>query len=200
MLFRSGRTSVGMVCDAAHWDAMPGNHHDKLVGYLQGEPNARARLRNAVTVSPTRVIRGYSKSVASLYGEGWALAGNASDFLDPVFSSGVSLALETGTLAAGLIDRTLADKAVDWEEEYRQSVEQAVGVFQAFVESWYRRELETIFFSDREFQRTKRFITSILGGHVLRTDNPLLRGTEAALQQLHQLARHDRNMETGVVD
>ena len=197
--FSNGRTSVGMVCDAAHWEAMAGNQHDKLVSYLQEEPNAWARLHNAVAVAPTRVIRGYSKSVASLYGEGWALAGNASDFLDPVFSSGVSLALETGTLAAGLIDRTLAGEAVDWHEEYRQVVEQMVGVFQAFVESWYRRDLETIFFSDREFQRIKRFITSILGGHVLRSDNPLLQGTEAALRQLHEMARDDRDIETGVV-
>ncbi len=184
--FSNGRTSIGMVCDHDDWHGMSGTNRDRLFGFLRREPNAAARLAHAVPVAPTRRIGGYSTSVAAFHGERWALAGNASDFLDPVFSSGVTLALETAMLAAGLIDRTLSGETVRWEDEYDPVVNKALGVFLAFVESWYRRDLEAIFFSTRKLPRMKRRITSILGGHVLRDDNPLTTATDGALQQLYE--------------
>lgn len=186
--FTNGRTSIGMVCDPDHWQGMSGSNREKLFQYLYEEPNAKARLANAVPVAPTRTIEGFSKKAKALHGEGWALVGNASDFLDPVFSSGVTLALETAVLAAGLVDRTLGGEAVHWHEEYDQVLHKAVGVFQAFVESWYRADLQDIFFSGTRLPRINRFITSILGGHVLRMDNPLVTDPENALRELYQAA------------
>ncbi len=184
--FANGRTSVGMVCDRDHWQAMSGTPRERLFAFLRAEPNTAARLADAVPVAPTRTIAGYSAKVAALHGERWALAGNASDFLDPVFSSGVTLAIETAALAAGLVDRTLAGEAVSWPDDYDAVVNRAVGVFLAFIESWYRRDLESIFFSAIKLPQTKRRVTSILGGHVLRDDNPLATATEGALRQLHE--------------
>ncbi len=184
--FSNGRTSVGMVCDHDHWQAMSGPPRERLFAYLHGESNAAARLSQAVDVAKTRTITGYSAHVAALHGERWALAGNASDFLDPVFSSGVTLAMETAALAAGLVDRTLSGAAVDWSEDYDAVVNRAVDVFLAFIESWYRRDLEAIFFSAPKLPRMKRRVTSILGGHVLREDNPLASTTEGALRQLYE--------------
>ena len=186
--FANGRTSIGMVCDQDHWRGLDGNHRQRLFAFLRREPNAAARLARAVPVAPTRELGGYSTRVTALSGKRWALAGNASDFLDPVFSSGVTLAMETATLAAGLLDRTLAGEPVHWRDDYDAVVDQATGVFLAFVESWYRRDLETIFFSATKLPRMKRFITSILGGHVLRADNPLNTATGGALRQLYEAA------------
>jgi flavin-dependent dehydrogenase len=187
--FSNGRTSVGMVCGREHWQGMTGTNRDRLFRFLRQEPNAKARLANAVPVAPTRAIEGYSKKVGALHGDGWALVGNASDFLDPVFSSGVTLALETAVLAAALVERTLSGEAVRWDEEYDAVVGKAVGVFLAFIESWYRRDLEAIFFAAEKPPRVKRFITSILGGHVLRDDNPLVADSVGFLQQLYQSTR-----------
>ncbi len=64
----------------------------------------------------------------------------------------------------------------------------AGGVFQAFIESRYRGDLKEIFFSEMRLPRIKRFITSILGGHMLRTDNPLVTDPQNALQELAQAA------------
>ncbi len=186
--FSNGRTSIGMICDPDHWQGMSGSNRDRLFQYLHEEPNAKARLANAVPVAPTRAIESYSRKSETFHGEGWALVGNASDFLDPVFSSGVTLALESAILAAGLVDRTLAGEPVRWHEEYDQVLHKAVGVFQAFIESWYRGDLKEIFFSEMRLPRIKRFITSILGGHVLRTDNPLVTDSQNALQELAQAA------------
>lgn len=182
--FSNGRTSVGMVCDHDFWHRLPGSDRERLFAFLRQESNAAARLAHAVQVAPTRTIGGYSTRVAALSGERWALAGNASDFLDPVFSSGVTLAMETAALAAELVDRTLSARPVSWADDYDAVVHRAVGVFLAFVESWYRRDLESIFFSTTKLPRMKRRITSILGGNVLRADNPLNTATDSALRQL----------------
>ncbi len=183
--FSNGRTSIGMVCDRDHWAGMTGSPKDKLFQFVSEEPNARRRLDQAASVAPTRVIEGYSKKVERFHGERWALVGNASDFLDPVFSSGVTLAIETAILAAGLVERTLGGEAVDWRVEYDAVIDKAVGVFLAFIESWYSRELEDIFFSPSKPDRIKRQVNSVLGGHVLRTDNPLLRDSARRLADLH---------------
>lgn len=186
--FSNGRTSVGMVCDPAHWEGMSGSDRDRLLQFLREEPNAGARLAHAVPVAPTRKIEGYSREAGALHGEGWALVGNASDFLDPVFSSGVTLALETAVLAAGLVDRTLAGEDVNWDEEYDRVLHSAVGVFRVFIEGWYRGDLKEIFFSSTKLPRIRRFITSILGGNVLRADNPLVADCERGLKDLYEAA------------
>ncbi len=49
---------------------------------------------------PVRTITGYSANVSSLWGEGYALLGNAGEFLDPVFSSGVTIAFKSAQLAS----------------------------------------------------------------------------------------------------
>lgn len=187
--FSNGRTSVGMVCDSDHWDRMNGSEEEKLVQFLNDEPNTRVRLASARTVAPTRVIKGYSKKVETMHGEGWVLVGNAGDFLDPVFSSGVTLALESASLAAGLVDRSLTGEQVQWEEEYDAVIGKAVGVFRAFIDSWYSRELEAIFFAKMKLPKMKRFITSILGGHVLRENNPLINEPAVGLKRLHEAVR-----------
>ena len=184
--FSNGRTSVGMICDREYWDARPGNSREKLFEFLREEPNARRRLGRAVPVTPSRELRGYSTRVKAFHGAGWALAGNATGFLDPVFSSGVCLALETAWLSSALIDRSLSGEIVDWSHEYDRVVNRAFDVFLAFVEGWYRRDLEDIFFAETKLHRIRQFITSILGGNVLRSDNPLATDSVDGLRQLHE--------------
>jgi flavin-dependent dehydrogenase len=184
--FSNGRTSVGMICDREFWDARPGASREKLFEFLREEPNSRRRLARAVPVTPSLEMRGYSKKVKALHGPGWALAGNTTGFLDPVFSSGVCLALETAWLASTLIDRSLSGEDVNWSREYDPAVNRAFDVFLTFVESWYTRDVEKIFFTEQKLDRIRRFITSILGGNVLRDDNPLADDPAEGLKQLHQ--------------
>jgi len=184
--FSNGRTSVGMVCDSEHWEQMEGSNRSRLLRRFGEEPNTARRLTNAVPVAQTRCIEGYSRQVKALHGDSWALVGNASDFLDPVFSSGVTLALESATLASGLVERALRGEGVRWDLEYDRTIRNAVGVFLVFVEAWYRRDLETVFFASTKLPRMKRLITSILGGHVLRQDNPLVDDARSALRDLSE--------------
>ncbi len=187
--FSNGRTSVGLVCDASYWNNLTGSPQEKLQTFIAQEPNTSTRLNKAVPVQSTQVIKSFSKKVKQMHGERWALAGNTADFLDPVFSSGVALALESAYLAAQLTTRTLHNETVDWDTEYTSVIHQATNVYRAFIESWYSRELEAIFFSTMKPVRIKRRITSILGGYALRTDNPIAQDTHASLRQLYELVK-----------
>lgn len=172
--FSNGRTSIGLVCDPEVWDDVPGEVlRDRLWAWFREDPRCWERLSCSVAVMPTRLMRGYSKKVSAMHGDRWALIGNSSDFLDPVFSAGVTLALETALLAAGLVDRTLAGEDVRWDDEFDAVVDQAVSVFLELIESWYRGDLHHIFFTDAAPPRPRRQIASLLGGH-LRADNPFV--------------------------
>ena len=121
--------------------SISGCDRDRLVSLLSEDENVHRRLKRASPVLKTVKLEAWSAAVDRLYGPRWALTGNAAEFLDPVFSSGVTLALESAGRAAKLIHRSLEREQVDWETEYAAVVGKAVGVFRVFVRSWYEGEL-----------------------------------------------------------
>jgi len=185
--FSDGRTSVGSVCAAAYWDTQPGTMQQKLQRFLSREPNTAKRLGRSAQVMAVRELRSYARVVSRMYGDRWAVTGNAGDFLDPVFSSGVTLALESANLAAGVVHRVLRGEPVDWEHDYEAIMRGAVAVFRAFVKAWYDGRMERLFFTPDKPPRIKRRITSILAGSVRRGDNPIVRDPDATLEELCRL-------------
>lgn len=185
--FSNGRSSIGVVCDPATWEQLDGTDTRRLMALMQRGGAAADRLRNARIVASARVVNGYSTRVDRIHGHRWALAGNASGFLDPIFSSGVTLALESAVLCAKLTHRQLRGEVVDWEREYGDVLRRARDVFSAFVESWYGDELPAILFASRRSELSKRNIASVLGGHVLRKDNPFVKQPAQSLRNLHDL-------------
>jgi 2-polyprenyl-6-methoxyphenol hydroxylase-like FAD-dependent oxidoreductase len=64
-------------------------------------------MRGAKREWPVRVEKDFSYQASQYAGDGWLLAGDAGSFLDPVFSTGVTIALESGIEAATALDRAL---------------------------------------------------------------------------------------------
>jgi flavin-dependent dehydrogenase len=187
--FSNGRTSVGVVAEPALVDAQAGSDRDKLWTLLHADDNARARLASACAVLPTRRLASWSRSVEALHGPGFAVAGNAGEFLDPVFSSGVTLAFESGYRAANLAHRMLEGEPVDWQAEYELPLRRGIAVFKAFVDGWYRGDVETIFFARNKVESYFRYVTSVLGGHVMEGANPLLGDPEGQVRRLARIVR-----------
>ncbi len=185
--FSNGRSSVGLVMTQSDYDSVPGCDRDRLFTLLHEDPNVRARLRRASPVLKTTRLGGWSAAVTQLHGPGWAVTGNAAEFLDPVFSSGVTLALESSSAAAGLIHRSLRGEAVDWEADYAAVVKQAVGVFKVFVRSWYEGELPRVLLRPDKSPAIKQAITAVLGGYVTDEANPFVRDAEKTLSALVKL-------------
>ncbi len=99
------------------------------------------------------------------------LTGNSTEFLDPVFSSGVAFATESGMLAAKLVKRQLSGEKVDWEKEYTQYMKRGIDVFTSYVREWYTGNLQTLFFHEPGNEEVKKKICSVLAGYVWDESN-----------------------------
>jgi flavin-dependent dehydrogenase len=182
--FSNGRTSVGVVATPETFARHAGSDKDKLWALLRGDPNTAERLGHAVPVTQTQKLTNWSAAVDKLHGERWAVAGNAGDFLDPVFSSGVCLALESASLAAELVHRELDGSPVDWSREYADEMKRAVAVFRVFVEGWYQGDIVRLFFAEHKATRARKAVTSILAGYVRDPQNPVVEDAQGTVRTL----------------
>src|SRR5690606_13322489 len=117
--FSDGRSSLGLVAPVEYLEAMDqGNPTDTFRKIIRQSDYYSQRFEGLDFIFEPKKIVAYSKAVSQLYGTGYALTGNAAEFLDPVFSSGVCFATESGSLAAKLAVRQLQGEVVDWQKEY----------------------------------------------------------------------------------
>lgn len=107
----TGWTSVGTVMDSRHGQEVlsQGKPRDAFLEQLAQAPHTARLLRDAELVSGPQVVRDWSYTSARLTGDGYILVGDAACFVDPLFSSGVHLALMSGVLAAAYVSTVLQD-------------------------------------------------------------------------------------------
>jgi flavin-dependent dehydrogenase len=182
--FSDGKTSVGVVAEPEFLAKYPGDTEAQLRAVLMSEPNTATRLRDMQIVFQPQRIKGFACSVKTLFGPRFALAGNATEFLDPIFSSGVTLAMESGLRAAQVAARQLRGESVDWQTEYADHVMQGVNTFRAYVTAWYDDRFPTILFAAQRNPGVMSQICSVLAGYVWNRSNPYVSQAERALKAL----------------
>lgn len=186
--FSSGITSLGFVGEPAFFEKYEGTDTEVLKQLIASQPYIAKRFENAEMVFDTRKLESWSKTTDKFYGDGFILTGNVTEFLDPVFSSGVTLATVSSQTAAKLVVRKLqGDNTIDWEKEYTQVMMQGVNTFRSYVMAWYDGTLDKIFFADDPDVQIKNMICSVLAGYVWDTSNPYVHGHENGLQKLARL-------------
>lgn len=186
--FSNGRSSIGVVAEQRYFENGL-DHRGALRARIAEDPRLQRILRNAVFDEPINTLIGYSASVKSLYGKGYALLGNAGEFLDPVFSSGVTIAMKSASLAASVLDRQFRGEAVDWETEYAQPLKRGVDTFRVFVDAWYDGRFQDVIFHPRQQPEVKAMISSILAGYAWDQNNPYVKNARARLDTLVELCR-----------
>ncbi len=179
--FSDGITSVGVVCTEEYFASFGLENEAFWDEIIMSTVGAKERFAHAVKIVPVGKIDGYSANVKSMVGKNYCMAGNATEFLDPVFSSGVTLALESGNQAAILIDKQLKGEAVDWEREYVAYMMKGINVFREFVGAWYDGRLQSIFCVEKKPEKIKRAIASILGGYVWDDNNIFVKNPKSAM-------------------
>ena len=185
--FSNGRCSLGVVADKSFLDGYSGSDTEVLQQLVGEDPMLAKLLAKATWDTPARRIAGYAANVKSLWGKGYALLGNAGEFLDPVFSSGVTIAVKSAALATELIRREWAGEAVDWEQDYARPLKQGVDTFRVFVESWYAGGFQNILFYPNKSVEVRRMIASILAGYAWDTNNPYVADARRRLSTLEEL-------------
>lgn len=185
--FSNGKTSVGFVGEPDFFKKVNGTPEEQLRALMSSEPYLAERMKDVVFDFEPRVLESWSTTTSSFYGDGFVLTGNVTEFLDPVFSSGVTLATVSSQLAAQLVIKKLNGETVDWEAAYTQPMMQGVNTFRSYVLAWYDGTLDTIFFADEQDAEIKNMICSVLAGYVWDTSNPYVKEHGSALKKLAKL-------------
>jgi flavin-dependent dehydrogenase len=182
--FSNGVTSVGFVGNPDFFSEYEGDNEKILRELIATQPHVADRLKDVDFVFDPRTLESWSTTTDQFYGDGFVLTGNVTEFLDPIFSSGVTLATVSSQKAANLVIRKLKGENVDWEQEYTTHLLQGVNTFRSYVMAWYDGTLDTIFFAEKQNHEVKKMICSVLAGYVWDMENPFVENHDVALQKL----------------
>lgn len=185
--FSNGRCSIGVVAEQAFLAQYAGTETERLQALVNEDPASRELLKNAKWDTPARQIVGYAANVKSLWGNGYALLGNAGEFLDPVFSSGVTIAFKSASLATAALQRMFVGEEVNWEIDYAIPLKKGVDTFRTFVESWYAGGFQKIIFHESQQPEIRRMIAAILAGYAWDQNNPYVRESKRRLKVLEEI-------------
>ncbi|MCF0048893.1 tryptophan 7-halogenase [Dyadobacter sp. LJ53] len=194
--FSDGSTSVGIVGDKEKITAMAENGGEAYKNFIREFEDLSGRFKDSELIFEPRHILGYSIGVKKMYGEGFVLSGNSTEFLDPIFSSGVTFATASGLLSAKMVHKHLQGEAVDWENEYEMVVQKGINVFRSYVTGWYSGDFQTIVFTPLIDNDIKKQICSVLAGYVWDHSNPFVKKHDTILATLAKVIRmKEKNVE-----
>lgn len=189
--FGDNHCSIGVVGTP---DKLAGDSETVLKKFALECPMLAEVLADAVWENefPFRSIQGYSANVKSLHGRHFALLGNAAEFLDPVFSSGVTIAMHSAKLAADLLVKQFKGEAADWQREFAEPLMVGVNTFRTYVNGWYDGRFQDVIYADNRNADISRMLSSILAGYAWDMENPYVEKSERRLNALAELVGEAR--------
>lgn len=194
--FSNGNTSIGVVGPTTFINSIPGETNaDKLKEIINRSDFYRDRFTDVEFLFEPHKIENYSCSVSQLCGPGFTLTGNSSEFLDPVFSSGVCFATESGMLSAKLFLKELNGERVDWDKEYTEYMRRGVNVFATYVKEWYTGNLQTLFFHRPENPDVKEKICAVLAGYVWNEENPFVKKHDRVIKSMAHIIENEKSAQ-----
>ena len=166
--FKDGTMSVGVVCHPDYIKSRRTSLDQFLLDTLRQSPPIAKRMHLAKALTPTYAAANFSYRRDSMTGEGYLMIGDAFAFIDPVFSSGVHLALNSGTVGAGVVDaylRGAPDYAVR-QKRFERNVRRGIDTFSWFIHRFNQPAFEAVFVSTRRPPKIERAVLSLLAGDV----------------------------------
>ena len=162
------RTSIGVVLDAATYKNAKLSPEEFLEQAIAEQPILTRRMAAAERVTPVSVAADFSYRTSRITGDRWMLAGDSAGFIDPVFSSGVFLAVLAGEQAADALHAVLDDpsKRRRLFARYDRSVNRAMDVYLRFVNAWYSKEFIEVFLHPQDLFQIPPAVNAVLGGNV----------------------------------
>jgi len=163
------RTSVGVVMDTATFRATKLAPQAALEKFIAEQPLMVERMKNATRVSPAYSAGDFSYRNTRLDGDRWLLAGDAAGFIDPVFSSGVFLAIMSAEKAADTLEEVLRNESKRKRlfRRYSRTVNRIMDIYLTFVNAWYRRgkEFLEVFLTPSDTVQIAAAVNAVLAGN-----------------------------------
>ncbi|GAA3508366.1 NAD(P)/FAD-dependent oxidoreductase [Aquimarina addita] len=192
--FSDGTTSIGFVGPMQWIHQFKGNHTEVLQQMMKTSPYYNTQFEDLPYLFEPHKVENISKNVTKIYGDGFVLTGNSAEFLDPVFSSGVSFATESGLLAAKLVIKQLHNEEVDWQSDFVDYMKEGVHVFATYVKEWYTGNLQKIMLHDKPNKVFKEQICAVLAGYVWDKTNPFVRKHKHIIRNVAKMIEMEENM------
>ena len=187
--FSGGRCSLGVVGEPHLLGDLNEDLDTVLMRLVKQEPRLKQLLSKAKIVRDCARIEGYSANVSTLASDKFALLGNAGEFLDPVFSSGVTIAMQSASMAVKCVVKQLNGEVVDWQVEYAKPLMRGVDTFRTYVEAWYDGRFQDVIFYESPNPKIKQMICSILAGYAWDENNPFVTESERRLNMIVELCQ-----------
>lgn len=165
---RDGLTSVGAVCFPDYLKQRRGQSEQFLMQTLATMPELWQRMHGAQRAAPVHVTGNYAYECTRMSGPGWALLGDAYAFVDPMFSSGVFLAMNSAEQGAAAVDAALREPARE------KRLNRGLDEFKWFIYRFTSPTMQALFASPRNLWQVEQAVVSMLAGDVFDT-RPVLR-------------------------
>ena len=186
--------SVGVVGDLDYLMDRSGEAQARFDAEIRNCPALEERLRGAEQAMPVRVVQDFSYCAERIAGDGWVLVGDAFAFLDPIYSTGVLLALRSGEWAADAIcdGLTRNDLSGATLGAFAEPFIAGMRAFRKMVYAFYDRDFN---FADflKAHPECRQGVIDILSGNVFGS------GVESIFGPMEAMARLPDDQSVGAV-
>jgi FADH2-dependent halogenase len=163
-----GKMSVGLVLDRTRFKEASTSPEDLFRETISGSAVLREKLAAAERIGPLRTIADYSYTNRRFVGPRLVRVGDAAAFLDPIFSSGVYLAMRSGRDGADTVDEALRRRAAmtSGMRRYERRLRRSMGVYWKLIEQFYTRPFIEVFLAPDPPMHLQSAVNSVLAGRI----------------------------------
>jgi flavin-dependent dehydrogenase len=167
---RDGCVSVGAVCSPDYLKQRDVSKDEFLMRTLRGIPDVWKRMADARVAGNLHATGNYSYTCTRMSGRNWLMVGDAYAFVDPIFSTGVFLAMYSAELAAEVVAGALADPARErsLQRHYEREVRRGLSALSWFIFRFTTPAMTYLFRNPRNVFRVEEAMISMLAGDVFR--------------------------------
>ena len=165
---RDGSMSVGAVCWPDYLKSRRVSSEQFLLDTLARVPEIAERMRDAVRIAPVHVTGNYAYECRQMHGRHWSLIGDAYAFVDPMFSSGVYLAMHSAEQAAAMVDAILREpeREATLQKRLQRELDGGLDEFKWFIYRFTSPTMKTLFSAPRNVLGVEQAVVSLLVGDV----------------------------------
>jgi flavin-dependent dehydrogenase len=163
--------SIGAVCYPEYLRERRGSNEEFLLATLRRIPGARDRIQGATIIGNLHATGNYSYTCSRMSGHRWIMVGDAFAFLDPIFSSGVYLAMNSAERAADVVAASLRDpgREAALQRDYARFVRRGLGRLSWFIFRFTSPAMQRMFAHPRDVLQVEQAMVSMLAGDVFKS-------------------------------
>jgi flavin-dependent dehydrogenase len=163
--------SVGLVVDRDHLLRCGLEPEALLDRTIAATPFVAGRMKNATRVSQVYARKDFSFRMRQLAGSNFALIGDAAGFLDPIFSTGVFMAMKSADMAVGAVLERLRGGSMSGLRAYESEMQRGLDKYLRFIEHFYDHDFMEVFLQPSERWGLLTAVVGVLAGDIFAKRN-----------------------------